>query len=356
MSWKTKVVVAMTVASSWFGVSSAQAKEKTDNIKTNKTEVRRAPMTNPDTATYPLQPEAANDPQVMPNLHKNQTVMDTTENVVQEDTLVNDSIISACKRTNLEKAEQLMLYLIAHFEGFKSKAYWDPAGKVWTIGLGNTVKPDGTPVRSGDVIRTEEEAVAYCKQHVQKNMAEDMIDYLPLDKMSMEEIAIMGSLLYNTGSGKLRRKDRSPSDLSRTATEYFVKRDPASAEAFKQQYLALCKDKHGVNKTLVDRRNSEWSFLSNQIKITIDEPTNTDKNIINLRTTFLGSLYGCVGDNDKIMSRFDQNSSYTCPIDSLSYAIQKDLQRAQTVRRAGTAPKQQKLNVAQQRKRNTRGR
>ena len=43
------------------------------------------------------------------------------------------------------------LALIEHYEGLRSLAYRCPAG-VWTIGIGTTIYPDGTPVKEGDRI------------------------------------------------------------------------------------------------------------------------------------------------------------------------------------------------------------
>jgi len=51
--------------------------------------------------------------------------------------------------------------LINHFEtgGDPSrylKAYWDRTGRVWTIGIGQTVYPDGRRVKEGDVITLQQ--------------------------------------------------------------------------------------------------------------------------------------------------------------------------------------------------------
>ena len=110
-----------------------------------------------------------------------------------------------------QEAEYDMLCLVAHFEGVKVNAYWDPYGRVWTIGIGNTVRPNGTKVRSGDRIKDKDELFEYFKAHVEAYIWPDMQKYLPISEMSVQEIAALGSLFYNCGSGILRNKDGSPS-------------------------------------------------------------------------------------------------------------------------------------------------
>lgn len=53
------------------------------------------------------------------------------------------------------RASNQCIELLAHFEGFKDKAYKCPAG-IWTIGYGNTTYIDGRRVKEGDVITIEE--------------------------------------------------------------------------------------------------------------------------------------------------------------------------------------------------------
>ena len=113
-----------------------------------------------------------------------------------------------------QQAEYDMLCLVAHFEGVKVNAYWDPHGRIWTIGIGNTVKPDGTKVKSGDRIKDKDELFEYFKAHVEAYIWPDMQKYLPMSDMTIQEIAALGSLFYNCGSGILRNKDGSPTYLS----------------------------------------------------------------------------------------------------------------------------------------------
>lgn len=113
-----------------------------------------------------------------------------------------------------QQAEYDMLCLVAHFEGVKVNAYWDPHGRIWTIGIGNTVRPNGTKVKYGDRIKDKDELFEYFKAHVEAYIWPDMQKYLPMSDMTVQEIAALGSLFYNCGSGILRNKDGSPTYLA----------------------------------------------------------------------------------------------------------------------------------------------
>ena len=145
----------------------------------------------------------------------------------EADTILNAEIseLSAEEDTlnfaKFQQAEYDMLCLVAHFEGVKVNAYWDPHGRVYTIGIGNTVRPDGTKVKYGDRIKDKDELFEYFKAHVEAYIWPDMQKYLPMSEMSVQEIASLGSLFYNCGSGILRNKDGLPSHLSDVIYSYF---------------------------------------------------------------------------------------------------------------------------------------
>lgn len=322
MGFKTKAAVALTVMSSWFGVSKASGENSqtpdspaTEQLKEPEIPAPAKTLEWPDSETNGINDTtAAGTPQ------------DSIEyRLSREIEHLNDSILTARKKENLKDAQKLMLYVIAHFEGMKCKAYWDSAAKIWTIGIGNTVRPDGKPVTGRDCIRTEDEALSYVSTHIDKRMADDMFDYLPLDKMSKEEIAVIGSLLYNCGSGILRDKKGNPSEFAQCAQEYFTTRSDSAAKEFDARYMNFCHVRKNVNKIVQERRKNELTFLHGDIKITIDEETNSDTQTVNLRKAVLGTLYGCRGDPENILSRFSEDSRYYCPTDSLQVAINKEL-------------------------------
>jgi lysozyme len=80
--------------------------------------------------------------------------------------------------------------LIQSFEGCKLTAYWDPTGKVWTIGFGHTKK-----VTNGDTI-TFDQAVALFEQDSAPLIA------LVQDRPLVEAAALV-SFGYNCGIGAL---------------------------------------------------------------------------------------------------------------------------------------------------------
>ena len=227
----------------------------------------------------------------------------------------NDSIIAE-RRAKLDAAKEYMVYLIANFEGFKCKAYWDPLGKCYSYGIGNCERADGKKVRAGDMIKSEEEGIAVVMHHIDENMADDMIKYLPLERMSEVETAALGCLLYNTGSGKLRTKTNAPSELSDIATIHFLFRTDESEKEFREKFLSYKRTRSG-STVLLDRRQSEYAILSGEVELPIEK----------LKGTMLGALHGCHGDAEKINERFAPDSKFACPTDSLHYAMKQDLAR-----------------------------
>lgn len=85
--------------------------------------------------------------------------------------------------------------LIKKYEGLSLKAYKCPAG-INTIGYGTTSYPDGTPVKSGDVI-TKEKAEALLLDYVINKIMPNIRD---LGLTSNQETALV-SLIYNIGWG-----------------------------------------------------------------------------------------------------------------------------------------------------------
>ena len=322
---KDRIVDAATRLSLFLGAtgfhSALNAQEapllEQDSLNSEKTEMVRSPIEQKqDSASFELSASKADslNEEIYSSISKSETkkklYLDTYRATTQNDSILN------LRREKLKACEEYMVYLIAHFEGFKSRAYWDPNGKCWTYGVGNCEKANGTKVVRGDAIRTEEEGVAVVTHHIDKNMADDMVKYLPMEHMSEVEVAVMGSLLYNTGSGKLRNKDRTPSELSDIATIHFVLRTEGSEREFKEKYLSYKRAKSGAN-ILLDRRENEYAILSGEVDLPISR----------LKGTMLGALHGCHGDADKIEERFAPDSKLACPTDSLHYAMKQDLAR-----------------------------
>lgn len=88
--------------------------------------------------------------------------------------------------------------IIKRFEGFRTKAYPDPAtgGKPYTIGYGSTVYADGSAVKKGDEI-SQATAEALLTDYLIKNVRPHFegLDLKECQKAALE------SLIYNIGWG-----------------------------------------------------------------------------------------------------------------------------------------------------------
>ncbi len=343
----TRLGLFIGASAGFHGVASAQEApfSDADSLKSNNTEIVNTPAEKEDSATIDF-PTAGRkdslaqqiDDSISVDPVKRKLCLDTYRASVQNDSIIN------LRREKLDAAKEYMVYLTAHFEDFRSRAYWDPLGKCYSYGIGNCEKANGTKVVKGDVIRSEEEGIATVIHHIDKNMADDMVKYLPMEHMSEVEIAVMGSLLYNTGSGKLRTKTGAPSELSDLATIHFVLRTERSEQEFKKKFLSYKRTKSGSN-VLLDRRENEYAILSGEVVLPIEK----------LKGTMLGALHGCHGDVEKIEARFAPDSKLACPTDSLRYAMKKDLARTYVRKSTPTKGKTPTRGRAQPRPRsNTR--
>ena len=90
--------------------------------------------------------------------------------------------------------------LIREFEGFMAGAYLCPA-KVWTIGIGTTVYPNGTKVKKGDKC-TQEQALEYL-QHDLKSFEKTVNESVKV-LLSQNQFDALVSLAYNIGSGAFK--------------------------------------------------------------------------------------------------------------------------------------------------------
>jgi len=90
--------------------------------------------------------------------------------------------------------------IISEFEGVKTDAYWDPTGKVWTIGKGSTTHPDGRPVKQGDKI-SKEQADKYMQHYVDTKVTPKLQKIPTWEKMNPNQQAALTSFAYNVGPG-----------------------------------------------------------------------------------------------------------------------------------------------------------
>lgn len=137
------------------------------------------------------------------------------------------------------------LKLIAQFEGCYLQAYLCPA-KVWTIGIGTTVYPNGVKVKKGDKC-TLEQAHEY--------LAHDMIEFektvndsvkVPLSQNQFDALV---SLTYNIGSTAFKNS---------TLLKKLNAKDFTGAA---DQFLRWNKGGGKVMKGLVRRREAERALF-----------------------------------------------------------------------------------------------
>jgi len=96
--------------------------------------------------------------------------------------------------------------LISEYEGLRTEAYWDDAGKVWTIGKGTTTYPDGSPVKEGDKI-TEEQAQEFLINHVNNKIIPRLQDSIPTwNDLNENQRAALISFAYNLGENFYGRR------------------------------------------------------------------------------------------------------------------------------------------------------
>ncbi len=93
------------------------------------------------------------------------------------------------------------LALIEHYEGIRSLAYRCPAG-VWTIGMGTTIYPDGTPVKEGDRI-SYEQAKDYLTHDLRK--IEYQLGQMLTIRLLQHQFDALVSFAYNVGCNALRK-------------------------------------------------------------------------------------------------------------------------------------------------------
>ena len=115
--------------------------------------------------------------------------------------LLTCSAQSSQKKTqqNLQQQQKSqknnMNWLIKKYEGCQLKAYRCPAG-IWTIGWGSTNRPDGTPIKEGDVI-DQATADAWLENYIRNYIWPHIKDL----KLTDNQRDAVESLIYNIGWG-----------------------------------------------------------------------------------------------------------------------------------------------------------
>ena len=149
---------------------------------------RQTPESQPDTTTISFEEARQNI---------SQTPVTSAEEVA--DTLQLEKI-----KQRLTEIGPKVVRFIAHFENIKMHAYWDKVARKWTIGFGNTTRPDGKPVRRGDKIKDEAELMLYFNDYFLEKVAPSVAKYFPnwLELNEDQQVATC-DLFWNAGAGVL---------------------------------------------------------------------------------------------------------------------------------------------------------
>lgn len=103
--------------------------------------------------------------------------------------------------TDVMSTSQNGIDLISSFEGCELKAYLCPA-KVWTIGFGTTVYPNGVKVKKGDSF-TLDQAKQF-KAHDLKRFEKTVNDLVKVP-LTQNQFDALVSLTYNIGTGAFEK-------------------------------------------------------------------------------------------------------------------------------------------------------
>ena len=162
------------------------------------------------------------------------------------------------------------LALIEHYEGLRSLAYRCPAG-VWTIGIGTTIYPDGTPVKEGDRI-SYKQARDYLMHDLRK-IEYQLGEMLTIGLLQNQFDALV-SFAYNVGCNALQKS---------TLLKYVNDRETNTSIEYAFLMYTKCQGIPGIDddhdcqidepgekqiiQGLTKRQRSEaWLFINNELK------------------------------------------------------------------------------------------
>ncbi len=136
--------------------------------------------------------------------------------------------------------------LIKEFESFRSHAYHgelDPP-KLFTIGYGTTIYPNGMKVTLEDKPITEEQATEYLLHHIKEEVCRPIDNYLR-DDLSGNQFGALLSFVYNCGASSfrsstlLKRVNVNPIDVSiRDSFMMWVKAEGVDSPGLKRRRVA----------------------------------------------------------------------------------------------------------------------
>lgn len=184
---------------------------------------------------------------------QNQTQSGSAETVKTSQTNVKFD-----KYAKYRSAEQEILSQLVFYEGCARKAYTDIVG-IWTVGIGNTVRPDGKKVTKNDYLNSNEQIYKYVVSHLEKEVYPALDKYITR-KMSPNETAAVVSLCYNCGTKVLGTNGQRSAFASALNTN--------NKNAIIQGFMKkVSTKKHSFVEALAVRRSLELQAYFNNIKV-----------------------------------------------------------------------------------------
>lgn len=169
-----------------------------------------------------------------------------------------DSLQKEDRFAKYREAEKIAVPALVFLEGCSRQAYQDIC-KIWTVGVGNTVRPDGKPVTAKDFLKDDAEIRRYVVHHLEKHIYPYLDTYIKRD-LKPHEMATIISLSYNCGVKALG------SNNSLIARAVNKGNPDETAKAF---LTKVSTRKHRFSNGLAVRRSLE--ILIYQNKITLDD-------------------------------------------------------------------------------------
>ncbi len=307
MSWfKSKMLGLVATIGLSGGVASAQEVSQDDNVgdKNKQTEMVSTPKKQSvDAYDFTQEQSDSNRQRIWDSVNSNPSArkkfLATYDNYFNTH---KDSIMAA-RWQKFEEAKEYIANLVAQFEDFRAFAYWDPHGKCWTVGYGNTVMPDGSRVTAATVIRSPEEGKSMLLQHVEKDAAK-ILEVIPIEcAKDPQEVAAIFSGCYNFGTGPFVGKAGKRTALAEDATVFFLLRTKGAKDAFDKRYESHCKSGGKTLIVLSERRRFEsglWGYYQGDKFIMNKVPLEQ------LAYSRLGSVYAAKGD-PSLMASICQN-------------------------------------------------
>ena len=231
----------------------------------------------------------------------------------------------------------LAFEVIGRFESIKLSASKDPYTGGYDIAFGNTTKPDGTPVKSGDKISSVEELREYYDSYCEKNIYPKMAKYLHVENMTPEQIVAIQSLMYNAGAGVLEKNLNFVKDFNAYV-------DTGDKEALENVNAFLDKKIYSRNQktnelkvvpALIARRDLEERLIEGRISLT--DPTH--ENYVDIENVSMGAVYVLSGKNENVVRNNVQTTTDSklcdkineCQGDSLQMKMNKLAETSLTV-------------------------